>query len=169
MSGPAPKRDQLLERIRKAVDAEPLDRAAAVEVAVYLDRAPDEILEPLMEAARELGIRGHSREITFSRNIFIPLQLQVTRRHPKKLLWSATTAFTVSFLLVGVWHAFTLNFLAWGAFQAAGLVVCNLYRHGLQRRLGRKGVRNYMTIMPVRIVSTIATFEFFAFSLYIIA
>jgi FO synthase len=66
-------RAELLERIRKAVDAEPLERAAAVEIAERLEREPDEILEPLLEAAQELGIRGHGRAITVSRNVFIPL------------------------------------------------------------------------------------------------
>ncbi|MCE2391626.1 MAG: 7,8-didemethyl-8-hydroxy-5-deazariboflavin synthase CofG [Proteobacteria bacterium] len=63
----------LIDRIRKAVDAEPLDRAAAVRIAQALDREPDSILEPLLEAAQELGVRGHGREITVSRNVFIPL------------------------------------------------------------------------------------------------
>ena len=67
------ERDELLERIKKAVDAEPLDRESATKVAQHLEYAPHEILEPLMEAARELGIRGHGAEITVSRNIFIPL------------------------------------------------------------------------------------------------
>ncbi len=66
-------RAELLERIRKAVDSEPLERAPAVAVADWLERAPGEILEPLLEAGQELGIQGHGREITFSRNVFIPL------------------------------------------------------------------------------------------------
>ncbi|MEE2703241.1 MAG: 7,8-didemethyl-8-hydroxy-5-deazariboflavin synthase CofG [Myxococcota bacterium] len=67
------ERYELLERIEKAVDAEPLDRESATKIAHYLEHAPHEILEPLMEAACELGIRGHGAEITVSRNIFIPL------------------------------------------------------------------------------------------------
>ena len=67
------RRAELLERIRKAVDAEPLDRATAVAIAERLERAPETVLEPLLEASRELGERGHGREITFSRNVFIPL------------------------------------------------------------------------------------------------
>ncbi len=71
---PAPtRRAELVERIRKAVDAEPLDRAASVAIAERLERAPDTVLEPLLEAAQELGRRGHGREITVSRNVFIPL------------------------------------------------------------------------------------------------
>jgi FO synthase len=70
---PPTTRAELLERIRKAVDAEPLDRAAAVEVANHLEREPASILEPLLEAGQELGRRGHGSAITFSRNLFIPL------------------------------------------------------------------------------------------------
>jgi len=66
-------RAELLERIRKAVDAGPLERADGEEVARWLERRPEEILEPLLEAAQELGIRGHGRQITVSRNVFIPL------------------------------------------------------------------------------------------------
>ena len=66
-------RAELLERIRKAVDSEPLERAPAVEIAEWLEREPEALLRPLLEAGQELGIRGHGREITFSRNVFIPL------------------------------------------------------------------------------------------------
>jgi FO synthase len=65
-------RPELLERIRKAVDAGPLERDAAVAAAEALERDPESLLEPLLEAGRELGRRGHGREITVSRNVFIP-------------------------------------------------------------------------------------------------
>ncbi len=70
--GPA-RRAELLERVRKAVDAEPLDRQAAVALMEWLEHEPDKLLEPLLEAGQELGRRGHGREITVSRNVFIPL------------------------------------------------------------------------------------------------
>ncbi len=66
-------RAELVERIRKSVDAEPLERDAAIAIAERLERAHHEILPPLLEAAQELGIRGHGRSVTYSRNIFIPL------------------------------------------------------------------------------------------------
>ncbi len=64
---------ELLERIRKAVDAEPLDRDTAIRIMEWLEREPERLLEPLLEAGQELGIRGHGREITVSRHVFIPL------------------------------------------------------------------------------------------------
>ena len=66
-------RAELLERIRKAVDSEPLERTSAVCIAEWLERAPAEVLEPLLEAGQELGRRGHGDQITVSRNVFIPL------------------------------------------------------------------------------------------------
>ena len=64
---------ELRERIRKAVDAEPLGRRDAIEIMERVERAPETILDPLLEAARELGIRGHGRVVSVSRNVFIPL------------------------------------------------------------------------------------------------
>jgi FO synthase len=64
---------ELRERIRKAVDAEPLERGSAVEIMARVERAPETILDELLEAARELGIRGHGRVVSVSRNVFIPL------------------------------------------------------------------------------------------------
>ncbi len=69
----APSRAELLEQIRKAVDSEPLPRAAAVAAMERIERAPETILEPLFEAAQESGRRGHGRVISVSRNVFIPL------------------------------------------------------------------------------------------------
>lgn len=69
---PAPLAE-LVERIRKAVDSEPLERAAAVEIMARVERAPETILAPLLEAAQESGIRGHGRVVSVSRNVFIPL------------------------------------------------------------------------------------------------
>jgi len=69
---PAPLAE-LVERIRKAVDSEPLERAAAVAIMERLEHAPGTILAPLLEAAQESGIRGHGRVVSVSRNVFIPL------------------------------------------------------------------------------------------------
>ena len=66
-------RAELVERIRKAVDVEPLDRRAARAIAEGLEGASEELLEPLLEAAQELGVQGHGRTITVSLNVFIPL------------------------------------------------------------------------------------------------
>jgi D-alanyl-lipoteichoic acid acyltransferase DltB (MBOAT superfamily) len=102
------------------------------------------------------------------RNLFIPIQLALVRRTDGRLpLFSASVAFGVSFLLCGLWHSISLPWLAWGTFQALGLIVCNLYRHALTKRLGRKGVNRYLTNRWIYVAAVILTFEFQAVAMAI--
>jgi D-alanyl-lipoteichoic acid acyltransferase DltB (MBOAT superfamily) len=66
----------------------------------------------------------------------------------------------MSFLMCGLWHQISLRWLAWGAFHAAGLVICNIYKQRLLKRLGRKGVNQYLANPWIRLSSTLVTFEF---------
>lgn len=103
------------------------------------------------------------------RNIFIPLQIWLMRRTDgRRPLFVASAAFTVAFLLCGLWHGVSLRYLAWGGYQAVGLVVCNLYKAGLTRRLGRRQLPAYLANPWIRLASTVLTYEFFAFSLLIV-
>ncbi len=100
------------------------------------------------------------------RNLYIPLQLALVRRTSGKFpLWCASFAFLVSFALCGIWHGGTLRFLLWGVLNAVGLIITNLYRYYLTRRLGAKGMKRYMANKPIRVLATVVTFEFVAFSL----
>ncbi len=104
------------------------------------------------------------------RNLFIPIQLSLARRTGgKRSLLIATFAFTVSFLLCGLWHGISWPFFAWGAMHALGLVVTNAYRHWLTKRLGRKGVRAYKEKLIYRLLAQFGTFQYVAFSLLIIS
>ncbi len=55
--------------------------------------------------------------------------------------------------------------LAWGMLQALGLVVCNLYRAVLTKRLKRKGLAAYMANPWIRAVMVVVTFEYIAFAM----
>jgi FO synthase len=70
---PEPTLAELREQLRKAVDGEPLVRPAAIAAMERLERAPETILDALLEAAQESGIRGHGRVVSVSKNVFIPL------------------------------------------------------------------------------------------------
>ncbi len=103
------------------------------------------------------------------RNIFFPLQLAMMRRtdgrHP---LLIASVALGVSFLLCGLWHNIGWNWLSWGAYHAAGLIACNAYREFLLKKLGRKGLKQYMANRWIRVLSIVLTFEYVAFSLVLV-
>jgi D-alanyl-lipoteichoic acid acyltransferase DltB (MBOAT superfamily) len=154
-----------------------LDFSAYTDIAIGMGRllgvpTPENFNNPLL--ARNIIVFWDRWHISLSqfirRNVFIPTQLSAMRRsHGKHPLLIATVAFTLSFLLVGLWHGVSWRFLLWGAMHAAALVTCNTYRYVLQKRLGRKGVNEYMNRPLVRAVSTFLTFEFVAFSLAFIA
>lgn len=110
-----------------------------------------------------------SLSLFIRRNIFIPLQLGLMRRtdgrHP---LLIASVALAVSFLLCGLWHNIGWNWLSWGAYHAAGLVACNIYREILLKRFGRKGLKKYLANRWIRAVAIVLTFEYVAFSLVLV-
>jgi D-alanyl-lipoteichoic acid acyltransferase DltB (MBOAT superfamily) len=154
-----------------------LDFSAYTDIAIGVGRllgvsTPENFNNPLL--ARNIIAFWERWHISLSqfirKNIFIPIQLAGMRwtsgRFP---LLMATGAFVTAFLLCGLWHGISWRFLIWGGIHATGLVICNLYRHALTLRLGRKGVAAYMESRLGRCVSTLVTFEFVAFSLTFIA
>lgn len=147
-----------------------LDFSAYSDIAVGIGRligfeAPENFRGPLL--ARNIVVFWERWHISLSmfirRNLFIPIQLALTRRdggrHP---LAVASMAFAASFLLCGVWHRVDGAWAAWGLYQAGGLITCTAYRQALTRRLGRKGVLRYMDGPRIRMAMTALTFEFAA-------
>lgn len=153
-----------------------LDFSAYTDIAVGVGRlmgvhTPENFNRPY--AARniiEFWERWHISLAQFvRRNVFIPVQLTMARRWPTHPLISATVAFTLAFLLLGLWHDISLIYLTWGGFHALGLVLCNLYRHWLKKKLGQDGMKKYHQNLAYRMAANFITFEFVAFSLYIVA
>ena len=102
-------------------------------------------------------------------NLFIPIQLRLMRlTNGRKPLLCASVAFTLSFILCGLWHGMSLRFILWGGMHAVGLVICNAYKYWLKKLIGAKGVRQYLANRPIRIATTLITYEFVAFSLVIV-
>jgi len=110
-----------------------------------------------------------SLSLFIRRNVFIPVQIALTRRtgglNP---LICASLAFAIAFVLCGLWHGLSVNFLLWGLIHAAGLIVVNLYRHVLKRRLSRARLRRYMSNRWIGVASRVATYEFVALSLVVL-
>lgn len=104
------------------------------------------------------------------RNVFIPLQLNLTRRSGgDKAKIAASLAVGVSFLVVGLWHGVAWRYVVWGVFHAMAVMVCVTYRSFLSNRLGRKRMEEYLAHPAYRVVATLLTFEFVAFSLAFLA
>jgi D-alanyl-lipoteichoic acid acyltransferase DltB (MBOAT superfamily) len=150
-----------------------LDFSAYTDIAVGLGwlmgvATPENFDRPL--SARNITVFWERWHISLSRfirrNLFTPVQLGLVRRWPAvSPLLSASLAFSVAFLLCGLWHEISLRFMIWGGMHALGLIVCNLYRSALRARLGRQGVKRYMESWPIRWLATALTFEFVACSI----
>jgi D-alanyl-lipoteichoic acid acyltransferase DltB (MBOAT superfamily) len=104
-----------------------------------------------------------SLSLFIRRTLFIPIQLTLMRKtEGRSPLLAASLAFTVSFLLCGIWHSISWPWLAWGVCQSAGLIVCNTYKQILIKKLGRKGVKEYLAKRWIEVLAIVATFEFAA-------
>lgn len=102
------------------------------------------------------------------RNLFTPVQLFLLRRTgPQRALWCAAAAFSVSFLLCGLWHELSLRWVLWGACHAAGLIVVNGYRSLLQKRLNREQMTRYRANRLIRVAAVVLTQVFAAATLAI--
>jgi alginate O-acetyltransferase complex protein AlgI len=102
------------------------------------------------------------------RNVFVPVQLALLRRTgPQAALWCGMVAFSVSFLLCGLWHELNVRWLLWGAMHAVGLVTVNGYRAWLQKRLGREAYNRYRTQRGIRVAMTILTQVYVAATLVV--
>ncbi|HEV3004513.1 MAG TPA: MBOAT family O-acyltransferase, partial [Pirellulales bacterium] len=100
------------------------------------------------------------------RNLFLPLQLAFVRRAgPRNALACGAVAFSVSFLLCGLWHELNLRWLLWGGMHALGLVTVTCYRAWMQRRLGREAWNRYLAHRGIRLGATILTQAFVAATL----
>jgi D-alanyl-lipoteichoic acid acyltransferase DltB (MBOAT superfamily) len=111
-----------------------------------------------------------SLSLWIRRNLFTPVQLGLVRRFgPEHGILAASVAFSVSFLLCGLWHNISWRYLAWGGLHACGLIVTNLYREALKRRLGSKGVKAYLQNRAVRVLAVFVTYQYLAASLVLIA
>jgi D-alanyl-lipoteichoic acid acyltransferase DltB (MBOAT superfamily) len=152
-----------------------LDFSAYTDIAVGIGRligsdTPENFDRPFLSRnIIEIWNRWHMSLSAFvRRNIFIPIQMSLMRRtegrHP---LLIASFAFTTTFLILGLWHEVNWRYLVFGALQALGLIVCNLYKHLLAKRLGRKGVQAYLANPWIRVIAVLMTFEYFACTLIV--
>lgn len=146
-----------------------LDFSAYSDVAVGAGlllgyKTPENFNNPLLATNLiDLWERWHislSQFIKF--NLFLPLQIWLARRFDGRFpLWTGSLSFVIAFLLCGLWHKVSLLFVAWGLMHGIGLAVCKIYQNWAYRKFGKKKLKKSV---PLRVISTILTFEFVALS-----
>jgi D-alanyl-lipoteichoic acid acyltransferase DltB (MBOAT superfamily) len=112
---------------------------------------------------RDFWQRWH---ITFSRVLttymFIPIARRLQRTLGNRRKAPLIVSCLITFLFCGYWHGPTLNFMLWGLYHGAGIVVYDLYRQvANKRRLKRNGKPIFPYAGPLaRLASGVLTFSF---------
>ena len=70
----------------------------------------------------------------------------------------------VTFIICGMWHGETFNFILWGAYHGVGLATLNVYQRQ-KRKISSPFMRNYFKSKYSEIVGIVGTFHFFVFGL----
>ena len=127
-------------------------------------RTPENFNYPYAAAnIRDFWQRWH---ITFSRvltgYVFVPVSRKLNGAFGARRNVVMVASYLATFLFCGYWHGPTLNFLLWGLYHGAGLVVYDIYRQGAtKRRLRRKGRPAFRYAEPLgRAASVALTFSF---------
>ena len=95
--------------------------------------------------------------------IYWPLSKRLRRieylsRHPVLL---SNISIIITFIICGMWHGESFNFVIWGAYHGVGLALLNIYQK--QKRKIRNGaMKSYFLSKYSRWIGVIGTFNFFA-------
>lgn len=97
--------------------------------------------------------------------LYFPLLRQLLNLSNKHVLFVNCLSFFMTFLLAGIWHGDGMNFFIYGVLHGSAFMVWLSYKHLLQGRLGKEGMKRYMDNPWVRLGAQVLTFHYFIFSL----
>ncbi len=97
--------------------------------------------------------------------VFTPMFKTSVERWPSYATSLSFVAYFVAFLLAGIWHGSTWNFVVFGLLHGAGVAAAKIWEMILIRRRGRPGLKLYLQNPPIKYVAIIGTFHYFSFSL----
>lgn len=69
-------------------------------------------------------------------------------------------ALFLTFTIAGVWHGTTLNYVLYGLFQGAGLVVATIYKDTMKKKLGKEKHKKYLNNKWIAAVEICATWMY---------
>jgi len=92
--------------------------------------------------------------------LFTPTYKFLAQRWPERALSMAPACYFFVFLIAGVWHGTTTNFVVFGLLHGAGLSVAKMWENRLIRRGGRKGLRQYLASRKIGACSVVLTLHF---------
>jgi alginate O-acetyltransferase complex protein AlgI len=96
--------------------------------------------------------------------LFTPMYKAIVERQPEHALAAAYLCYFVAFLLAGIWHGSTMNFVVFGLLHGAGVSAVKVWEAIIIKRAGRKGLKEYLQIGWVRAVAIFVTLNFVSFA-----
>jgi D-alanyl-lipoteichoic acid acyltransferase DltB (MBOAT superfamily) len=97
--------------------------------------------------------------------LFMPLYKAVAERWNSQAAPLVFPCYFVAFVLAGVWHGSTLNFLVFGILHGCGVSVVKLWEFYIVKRRGRKGLKEYLASQPIRFAAIALTLNFVSFTM----
>jgi D-alanyl-lipoteichoic acid acyltransferase DltB (MBOAT superfamily) len=100
--------------------------------------------------------------------VYNPLLLALMRRTSSLAIqrFLGVFCFFVTFLLVGIWHGRTSEFVIFGVLQGGGVAINKLWQLGLTRAMGSKSYKTLATNPVYNSLARGLTFSWFAFTLF---
>jgi D-alanyl-lipoteichoic acid acyltransferase DltB (MBOAT superfamily) len=92
--------------------------------------------------------------------LFLQMYKPIVERAPKRAPRLAFVCYFLAFLIAGIWHGSTMNFVYYGLWQGIGASCTKLYEMFLLNRLGRQGLRKYLQSTPIRLVAIALNIQF---------
>jgi alginate O-acetyltransferase complex protein AlgI len=92
--------------------------------------------------------------------LFTPLYKAAATRWNERAAALVYPCYFVAFLLAGIWHGSTTNFVVFGVLHGCGASGAKLWESAVVRRTGRKGLKQYLASRPVRIIAIVLTLNF---------
>lgn len=116
---------------------------------------------------REFWTKWHMTLSTFMRDmVFSPTSKILVRLWgPKNAHHAVAITIFLVFVLIGLWHGLSWNFLIFGLLHAVGVSANSYYAVFLKRVLTAKQYRAYMDSEVIRVLSIVLTLSFMAFTL----
>lgn len=92
--------------------------------------------------------------------LFTPAYKALVERWPPRATSMVPLCYFMVFLIAGVWHGTSANFVVFGLLHGGGISVAKMWENHLIRRMGRKGLKQYLQSGKIRAVATFVNFHF---------
>jgi alginate O-acetyltransferase complex protein AlgI len=96
--------------------------------------------------------------------LFTPMYKAAAERMGTKAASYAFIFYFIALFAAGVWHGSTLNFVIFGLIHGAGVSVTKAWETYLVKKIGRKGLREYLKNAYIKAAAIFITFHFVAFA-----